>query len=385
MEREMNARKLPESARSTFSMRSSDFNRRPIGTGPFRFVDWKAEQYIELARNDDYWGERPNFDRIFTRVIPDKLAQELELRSGALDMYEAEPHQGDRLRKDERLQVVPRKEGLYYYIGYNLRRPLFQDVRVRRALGMAINVDEIIRYVLSGEGKRSTGPFYSNTPFNDKSVKPLPFDPAGALELLKQAGYVKNRDGFLAKDGKPLEFTLITNAGNPQRKAIVTIAQENWRRLGIRCNTQIFEWTVFLEQFVHVRKFDAVVLGWVGNDMSPDKYQIWHSSQVGNQKLNFVGYQSAEADALIDEIRIEYDRSRQIELTHRLHRRIAEDQPYTFLYEPARPYALDARLAVRDPAPGAPAFRKIETAPSGEIKHFFKRWVMRSDAASFAP
>jgi ABC-type transport system substrate-binding protein len=144
---------------------------------------------------------------------------------------------------------------------------------------------------------------------------------------------------------------------------------------------------VFLEQFVHVRKFDAIVLGWVGADSNPDKYQIWHSSQGGNHKLNFVGYSSPEADALIEEIRIEYDREKQIELTRRLHRRIAEDQPYTFLYEPARPYALDARLSIRVPpsSPGAkPEFEKIVTTPSGEINYFFKRWVMNSGAASLA-
>jgi hypothetical protein len=90
----------------------------------------------------------------------------------------------------------------------------------------------------------------------------------------------------------------------------------------------------------------------------------------------------------MEEIRIEYDRARQIELTRRLHRRIVEDQPYTFLYEPARPYALDARLALRVPPerPGEPArFEKITTAPSGELFYFFKRWVMRTGTASFAP
>jgi ABC-type transport system substrate-binding protein len=341
-------------------------------------VEWRPEQYVRLERNDDYWGTKPQYQRLFTRIIPDKLAQELELRTGALDIYEAEPHQTERLRDDPRYQVVTRGEGFYTYIAYNLRRPLFQDLRVRKALGMAVNVDEIIRYVLSGEGKRATGPFFSNTPFFDSTVKPLPYDPEQALELLKQAGYVKNAEGFLEKDGKPLEFTLITNAGNPQRKAILTIAQENWKRLGVRCHTRVFEWTVFLDQFVHVRKFDAIALGWVGGDSNPDKYQVWHSSQVGNQKLNFPGYSNPRADALMERIRVEYDRSRQIELTRELHRLIASDHPYTFLYEPRRPYAIDARIAVLEPgSDGEPGYRKISAAPSGEFMHSFKQWVTR--------
>ena len=379
LEREMNARKISKEARASFSVRTSDFNRRPVGSGPFRFVEWLPEQYVQLARNDDYWGQKPQYDRLFARIIPDKLAQELELRTGALDIYQAEPHQGDRLRADPRYQVLNRGEGYYTYIAYNLRRPMFQDLRVRKALGMAVNVDEIIRYVLSGEGKRATGPFFSNTPFADRDTKPLPYDPKQALDLLQQAGYVKNKDGWLEKDGKPFEFTLIANAGNAQRKAILTIAQENWKRLGIRCNTQVFEWTVFLDQFVHVRKFDAIALGWVGGDINPDKYQIWHSSQVGNNKLNFPGYTSVEADALMEKIRVEYDRNRQIELTRELHRLIAADQPYTFLYEPRLPYALDRRIAMLENpgASGEARYRKITPAPSGELLYDFNRWVTR--------
>ncbi|MFO7179467.1 MAG: peptide-binding protein [Pseudomonadota bacterium] len=375
LEREMNARKLPPDARATFSLRNSEFNRRPIGTGPFRFASWRPEEYVELRRFDGYWGARPEYERLILRVIPDYVAQELELHAGALDVYQALPHQAERFRSDDRYQYVSGNEGLYTYIGYNLRRPHFRDPRVRRALGMAINVEEIIEYVLYGEGKRATGPYYSNTPYNDPSVKPLPYDPKGALALLEEAGYRRNAQGWLEKDGKVLEFTLITNAGNPQRKAILSIAQEAWRKIGVRCTTQVFEWTVFLEQFVHPRNFDAIVLGWVGGDINPDKYQIWHSSQGDKYELNHAGYSSPEADRLIEEIRQEYDPERQIQLARQLHRRIAEDQPYTFLYEPLRPYVLDRRIVVVNrKADGSEAYAPIEPTPSGQVDYYFERW-----------
>lgn len=179
MAREMARRKLSAEARKAFSLRNADFNRKPVGTGPFRFVEWKPEEYIRVARWDGYWGPRPEFDDIFSRSIPDYLAQELELRVGAVDAYLLLPHQAERYRKDERYQVVTSKEGVYTYIGYNARRPLFQDARLRRALGMAIDVDAIIKSVLSGEGSRATGPYYSYTDYYDPSVKPLPYDPAG--------------------------------------------------------------------------------------------------------------------------------------------------------------------------------------------------------------
>src|SRR5262249_41868578 len=186
-----------------------------IGTGPFRFADWMKEEYIHEVRNDDYWGPKPEYKDLYFRIIPDYLTEELELRSGANDVYLALPHQAERYRKDDNYQVVPRHDGYYAYIGYNERRPQFTDPRVRRALGMAIDTDQIIRYVLSGEGKRATGPYYSNTPYHDPSLEPLPYDPEGARALLAEAGWKKNASGILEKDGKPLEFTLITNNGNP--------------------------------------------------------------------------------------------------------------------------------------------------------------------------
>jgi ABC-type transport system substrate-binding protein len=386
LEREMNARNIPPEQREKFSIRDSDFNRSPVGTGRFKFVTRVPDQYTVLERNDDYWGERARYKRIISRVIPDRLAQELELHAGSIDRYEAEPHQAARLRTDPKLQVVSRGEGYYMYIAYNLRRPPFDDVRVRRALSLAVNVDDIIKYVLFGEGKRASGPYFSNTPFNDPETPLQPYDPARALELLQEVGYRKNARGILEKDGKPFEFTLISNVGNPQRKAVVTIVQEAWRRIGVHCTTQLFEFPVFLEQFVHVRKFDAFVLGWIGADITPDRRQIWHSSQTGNYKLNFPGYASPEADALIDKILLEYDRNKQIALAHQLHRRIAEDVPYTFLYEPSRPYALDARIAIDAPelGSGRGRFLPITRTPSGEIDYYFPRWFTRPGQAAVA-
>ncbi len=164
-------------------------------------------------------------------------------------------------------------------------------------------------------------------------MKPLPYDPKAALALLAEAGWTKDSAGMLQKDGKPLQFTLVTNNGSPERKAIMTVAQEAWRKIGVDCKIQAFEWSVFIEDFVNKDNFDALVLGWIGADSNPDKYQIWHSSQTHPYELNHVGYQSAQADALIERIRIEYDPDEQVRLSRELHHRIADDQPYTFLYE----------------------------------------------------
>jgi ABC-type transport system substrate-binding protein len=367
--------KLSDSERKKLSLRTTAFNRSPIGTGPFRFVEWRAGQYIHVTRFDQYWGRKAEYQDFFFRTIPSYLTMELEFGAGAVDMYDAQPHQAERYRHDDHYQVLSNNDGMYMYIGYNLRREPFNDLRVRRALGMAIDVDGIIRSVLSGEGKRSTGPYYSNTPYYDPSVPPLPYDPKAALELLKQAGYTRNARGMLERGGKPLAFTLVTNSGNPQRKAIITIAEEAWRRLGVDIQVRDFEWTVFLEDFAQTNNFDALVLGWGGGAINPDIHAIWHSSQTDPYEHNHVGYVNPKADELIMEIRATYDEAERIELTHRLHRLIAEDQPYTFLYEPLKPYAFDKRIRdlVLDEH-GKKRPQPLRTPASGDVFYSFRNW-----------
>lgn len=373
--REAERRKLPTKERGRLSLRTTDFNRNPIGTGPFRFAEWLPGQYIHLTRNDQYWAEPAQYHDYYFRAIPDYLSMELEFEAGAVDLYFAQPHQVERYRRDDRYRVLAASDGVYSYIGYNMRRPLFQDVRVRRALGMAIDVDAIIKYVMSGQAQRATGPYYSNTPYRDPDVKPLPYDPKAALELLAQAGFRKNADGILEKDGQIFSFTLVTNAGNLQRKAIMTIAQEAWRKLGIDIKVQAFEWTVFLEEFVATANFDAIVLGWGGGGLNPDMHTIWHSSQTDPHEQNHVGYRSARADELIMKIRTTYDMEETVRLTRQLHRLIAEDQPYTFLYEPFRSYVFDKRIArVRRAPNGAEQIEPIATPDSGDVFHFFREW-----------
>jgi ABC-type transport system substrate-binding protein len=106
----------------------------------------------------------------------------------------------------------------------------------------------------------------------------------------------------LEKNGKKLQFTLITNSGNDIRKAILAIAQDSWKKIGIDVRTDMLEWSVFIQERVDKADFDAVILGWLMG-IDPDLYQIWHSSQTNPHQLNFVGFNNPEADDLIIKIR----------------------------------------------------------------------------------
>ncbi len=380
-ERLLNRDRLREEALASgkdpakFSVRDSAFNRRPVGTGLFRFADWKTDQFIKLSRFDHYWEGPANFREYLIRIIPDTLTTELTFYAGTSDAYAAQPHQVARLQNDPRFHATSLLALGYTYIGYNMRRPIFQDPRVRRALGMAINIDEIIRYALYGQGERTSGPFPKQTDYYDPSVKPLPYDPEGAARLLAEAGWKKNAAGILEKGGKPLAFTLITNSGNEERNAVMVIAQNAWRRLGVKVDVLALEWAVFINQRVDKGDFDAVVLGW-SMGLDPDLYQIFHSSQTGQFQLNFVGYQNSKADELMVRIRQEYHYARQLAMARELHRLIAEDQPYTFLYVRRSLSLMDAKIVRMVPGPdGRPQYLPFTPNKLGRIGFHFKEWV----------
>jgi ABC-type transport system substrate-binding protein len=368
----------------TFSIRQSGFNRHPIGCGPFSFREWKSDQYIILDRFEDYWEGAPNYEQYTYRIVPDPLTQEMEFYAGTVDSYNVQPHQVERLRHEQKYQSFSGLSFGYTYIGYNMTREPFNDRRVRRALGMAIDVDKIIKYILYSQGERITGPFVKQTDYYNDSIKPLPYDPDGALKLLEEVGWKQNRHGWLERDGRRMQFTLITNNGNELRKAVLTTAQDAWRHIGVDVRTDLLEWTVFIQERVNKGDFDALVLGW-SMGIEPDLYQIWHSSQTHPHQLNFVGFKNQEADDLIIKIRQEYDHDKQVAYCHRLHGIIALEQPYTFLYVSKWTAVLDKRIVIMErDAEGNSIYKMITPTKTGNFTFYFNKWIKLVEMPTFA-
>lgn len=367
-----------------FTMRQSRFSRHPIGCGPFVFQDWKSDQFLRLKRFDGYWEGPPNYREYVMRIIPDPLTQEMEFYAGTIDDYNVQPHQVARLSKDERFQHFSGTAFGYSYIGYNARREPFNDARVRRALGMAIDSQQIIDFVLYGQGEPITGPFVKQTDYYNPDIDPLPYDPQGAIDLLKQAGWQLDGDGYLQKNGKRLAFTLITNNGNPLRKAILAIAQDAWKKIGVQVETDLLEWSVFIQKRVNQLDFDALILGW-SMGIDPDLFQIWHSSQTGPYQLNFVGFANPEADDLILKIRQSYDHEHQVALCHRLHEIIAAEQPYTFLYISRWTALLDKRIVRKVVgADNASIYQPIVPTKTGSYAFHFNQWIKLNQPPEFS-
>ena len=313
---------------------TKNFNRKPIGTGPFRFGEWKTNEFVRVVRNPDYFrAPAPWLDSIVFRSLPDQLSLRLAFMTKQVDFWAAEPWAVSTFRTDARFDIFSAPSNSYTYVGWNLKRPLFQDEKVRQALAHAVDVPSMVKYILYGNGIQSTGIFTPQMWFFNPNVIPFTYDPEKASALLDDAGWKRGSDGIRVKDGQRFAFTLITNNGNEIRRDIATLVQDGFRKLGIDVKVELYEWAVFLKNHVNKGDFDAIVLGWsLGNDF--DQFQIWHSSQTNPEQLNVVGYKNPEVDGLLETIRQEFDRDRIISLAGSLQSIIYREQPYLFLYVP---------------------------------------------------
>jgi peptide/nickel transport system substrate-binding protein len=342
------------------------FNRKPVGTGPYRLKEWIAGQKIVLEANERYFEGRPNIGQYLYRIIPDSSTMFQELLSGGVDMMGLNPLQFLRKSETRRIRENYRKfrypANAFTYMGYNLTSPLFTDVKVRQALSYAIDRRSIIDGLILGLGEPCTGPFsYVSWAYNP-NVKSYDYNPRLASRMLEEAGWRDvNGDGILEKDGRPFHFTILTNQGNNERIKASEIIQQNFKKVGIDAKIRVMEWQAFLEQ-IDKHTFDAIILGW-SMSRDPDLYDIWHSSKTKKGEYNFIGYNNPEVDRLLVQGRRVFSVAERKKIYYRIHEILADEQPYAFLYVP------DATPIVHK------RFKGIEVAPLG-IMYNFNKWYV---------
>jgi len=348
-------------------MRSSSFNRRPVGNGPFVLEKWVSNQVLEFRANDDYYAGRPYLDRIIFRIIPDQTALLTNLEIGEIDMMEAVPPKDyDRISRNDRLQVWVYPYRGYVYLGWNLRHPLFASRRVRQALTMAIDRREIVDGLWYGMGQICTGPVAPHIGWAyHTGIEPYPYDPGRAREILTAEGWADHDgDGWLDKDGRRFQFELKTNLGNQIREDVAVMVQRDLAEVGIKVLPRVIEWTVFIDQ-TESKDFDAFILAWqTGFTVNPT--DIFHSRAIDG-KYNMGSYSNPEADRLMDQGRRCLDRQQAGEIWRRFQEIIHQDQPYTFLYVPPRINAIDRR------------FRNVQMDIRGALLDIERWWVPESE------
>jgi len=326
---------IPKHIFENTDINTNPANRAPIGTGPYIFQNWKTDEKITLKANDKYYDGRPYISKYYFRVIPDQSVQFLELRQNNIDEMSLSPDQWNSYPEFfTNYNKFNYPSFSYVYLGFNLTREPFNNKTIRKALAYAINKKEIIDGVLLGMGTPATGPFVpQHWAFNIK-VKDYPYDPSYSLKLLKSSGYTLNpSDGYLWKNNKRFEFGIITNQGNKVRELSAQIIQAQLKKIGVKVNIRIVEWSSFISQFINKKDFDTVLLGW-SLSRDPDQFVIWNSKMTGENQYNFVSYNNPEVDKLLNEGRETFNITQRKIIYNKIHEILANDLPYIFLYYP---------------------------------------------------
>jgi peptide/nickel transport system substrate-binding protein len=343
------------------------FAYEPVGNGPFRFVRRVAGQEWVYEANPDFpaaLGGRPYLDRFVYRVVPEPTTLLTELLTGRSDVFlSLLPHQTEAVRNSPQADVVAFPFRQWVWIAWNTRLPMFASAEVRRALGMAIDREQLVEALIHGYGdvggSTVTPGHWSYDPGHEAAF--LPYDTAAARQLLEEAGWRKNRAGILVDEaGRPFRFSLRTNQGNDTRKEIVEYVQAQLRPLGIQVQPQLVEWNTLINQ-LQDRDFEAVVSAWV-DYFRKDDTSILHSRNL-DQPYQYVGYQNPRADALLDTLGAEMDRDRAARLWREWQEFIVREAPYTVLYYPKRLTGVSTRL------------RGVQMDTRGELNTVTRWWI----------
>lgn len=313
-----------------------DFTSNPIGSGPFKFEEWVDGQYVQLEAYEDYWEGAPNLDRLTFSIVGDQNAMMAQLEAGDIDIATVPATDFETANAWDEEGLISLRSTLgyqYNYMGFNTRLDMFADVETRQAITHAIDRQTLIDEIGQGQGEVAHGPVSPLSWAYPDEMPEFPYDVDKAKELLGEAGWEEGADGILERDGEKLEFTIKTNSGNQIREDIAVILQSMLNEIGADVSVEFIEWGAFLDQVYPPNwDFDVIILGWaLGTD--PDPRAIWHSEEI-EQGQNYTGYSDPEVDKLIDENVKIVDQDERAEALGEIFSRIAEAQPYTFLYYP---------------------------------------------------
>ena len=312
-------------------LKNAEFNRNPVGNGPFKFRDWEDQQFVDIVANEKFYLGRPPLDRIIYKVVPDHDSLRLQLINGEVDFVQRMP---PKFYKDLvtqphlRPQVFPERG--YTYLGWNTKNPLFASKKVRQAMTMAIDREEIIKALLFEFGQVARSPVSPITWGYNPDVPDFPFDLEKSKKLLAEEGWADtDGDGWVDKNGQKFSFTLKTNKGNQIREDLTVIIQDMLKQVGVEVTPQLKEARAFFDD-MEKKQFDAGIAGWIVG-LKMDLTTLWHTKSI-DDKFNFCSYSNAEVDRLTDTAKFEMDSTKSGEMWKRAQSIIADDQPYTFLF-----------------------------------------------------
>ena len=339
-----------------------------VGSGPYLISHYIRGKVLVLKKNP-YWkgvenqtdGKRFLFPSIVFRFVSDATDVLLRMEKEQLDFtalssesYLKKTNSAPWGSKIKKVEYSNKKPAGYSFIGFNLQRELFKDVRVRKALAHLFNREFINEKFMYNRRELARGPWYFWSEYADPSVLSILFNFKEATRLLREAGWTdEDQNAVLEKKikgvKKEFEFTLMIPSGGSSIDKWLTFYQQDLKKAGIKLNLKFLDWTSFLK-LKEDKNFDAVFLGWSSSAVDLDPKQIWHSSSSKKGGSNFISYSNSEVDALIDLGRSKLDKKERIQYFQKVYRLIAEDVPYIFLFNARQKfYGVNQRIETYRP------------------------------------
>lgn len=303
-----------------------EISRKPIGSGPFRFISAELDKEVVIERNPDYWAQKARVQRVRFMVVPDTTTRALELRKGSADIVEnaLTSDMVLTLSKEPKLKVLRGPGTVVNYLAFNLRDRILRDVRVRQAIAYAVHRQPIIQYLWRGFAE----PAYSVLPIQSWAYNPdIPryeYDPQRAREILDQAGYH-------AVNG--VRFHLVMKTSTEESTRLFAAAlQQQLADVGIALDIRTFEFATFFAD-VSSGAYQVYSLRWIGGNEDPDIFEyVFHSSKFSPHGANRGYYSNPRVDALINQARSELDQNVRKQIYFEVQQLLAEDLPYVNLW-----------------------------------------------------
>src|SRR5438445_650324 len=266
-----------------------------VASGPFKFKEWRKGDQVILERNDTYWKGPAFADQYIFKVVADSTVLAAQLKTGEINYGTIEAKDFDDIARQENLKISEYQNIRYTYIGWNTKSagaPALADKRVRQALAYGLDMDLVVKQILFGHGTKMVQhhPPVSLAAPDPKTLNQYPLDKAKAEDLIKQAGYAKGSDGFYAKEGKTLEFSIVANSGNKVRETLLQVATEQYKGIGVKVNPKLEAFETMVDKLTNGnQEIQGWIIGW-SLGIEPDPYGIWHSSQIPDPAKKTTGF-----------------------------------------------------------------------------------------------
>lgn len=302
---------------------AANLANQPIGTGPYKFVEWRPNQSIKLARFDEHWADaKPYFEEVNFRIIPDDHSAILNLKTGFVDLIpRLDASLLHQVEGDPRINVLAAPMNLVQLLVINNQDPILKDLRVRQAIALAIDREEIIFGAAWGNGD----PIYTGLSpampkfYNDSLEDVYPYDPDRAKKLLAEAGYDKLEFTFYL----PAQYSLHVNTGE--------IIAEQLNRVGIKANIEIIDWGTWLDKVYTQRDYQLSIVGLTGK-LDPHAILVRYTS---DSSRNFFNFDNQEYDRIIAEA-IDAPDEQRVQLYRQAQKIMTENVAGVFIMDPSQ-------------------------------------------------